>query len=155
MSYLFLLDDLDALDKKINENKKRLSEALKRIGDSCDEGGDTWHDNFAFEQAQRDAEIWSHRIRDLNSIRREAAVVYADDFEKGFATIGKLITIVDIETGEEKKFRIGSYMVVDESKESISYVTPLANLIMNAREGEIKEGKIGGKKRKFKILKIE
>lgn len=153
MPYYFLPEDLEVLDKKIEENKQRMQEALKRIGDSCD-GGSTWHDNFPFEQAQRDAELWSTRLRGLISIRNNIEVVYPIDFKEGRVNIGRIVTIRDEDNDQTREFQIGSYMILDEERNAISYNSPIAQLIMGAVIGEVREGVIGGKK-KFKIINIK
>lgn len=155
MSYLFLLEDLEVLDKKIEENKQRMQEALKRIGNSCKEASDTFHDNFAFEQAQRDAEIWSKRVRELILIRNNVEVVYPTDFKDGRVNIGRIVVIKDEDTDQTREFQVGSYMILDEERNAISYNSPIAQFIIGAVIGEIREGVIVGKKKKFKIIKIK
>jgi len=155
MSYLFLDEDFIDFEKKLEENKERMEAALKRIGNSCKEASDTYHDNFGFEQAQRDAEMWSNRFRSLLSIRNNIEIVYPEDFLKDEVAIGRIVAIKDENSGEIKTFKIGSYMIVDEKKNSVSYDAPLSRLIMWAKVGDIREGKIGSKTRRFKIIKIE
>ena len=46
-------------------------------------------------------------------------------------------------------------MILDEEKNSVSYDAPLSRLIMRAKVGDIREGKIGLKTKRFKIIKIE
>lgn len=154
MSYLFLREDLETLGKKIEENKTRLKEALKRISDSCN-GGSTWHDNFDFEQAQRDAAMWSIRVRELISIRNNMKVVSPEDFRSDEVNIGRTVTIQDKDTDEIKTFQIGSFMVLDEERNAISYNTPLAKAIIGAKIGEIREVETAQNKRKVKIIEIK
>lgn len=138
----------------INENKKRIKEHLKEIGASCKEGGDTWHDNFAFEQAHRDVHVWLGNLQKLNSIRANAELIYVDYLDDK-VDIGRIVTIKDEDTAKKKRFQVGSYMVLSKKQNVISYGVPLSQIIMGARVGEVREGEVLGKKKKFKIIKIE
>ncbi len=155
MDYLFLPEDLKMLDEKINGINERVKKALKRIGDSCD-GGDSWHDNFSFEQAQRDAEMWSNQLRALIAVKNNAKVVYPEDFRRDKVNIGKTVTTKYEGDDSTMTFRVGSYMVLNKEKSNaISYKTPLVKAILGAKVGEIREARIAGKNKKIKIVQIK
>lgn len=152
----FLREDFDKLNQKIVEVCKRMEKIGKEIGESCDEGSDTWHDNFAFEEGQRQQTMWSNHIRELIKIRNTATIVDPPR-ENDRVRIGKTVEFKDLITNEIERFQIGSFMVFRDQKkiEAISYNAPLAKIIMGAQIGEIRKGQIAGKQKQFEILKIE
>lgn len=59
-------------------------------------------------------------------------------------------------SGKNKTFKIGSYMVFDnDGGRIISYNSPLAQIVMGVKIGEVRSGKIGRAEKSYKIIKIE
>ena len=154
MHYFFLVDDFEDLIREIGKAEKRIKDALAEMGRSCEEGGDTWHDNFGYEEAQRQIYMWSMHLNKLMEIRRQAIVVDAN-FRDRVVDIGRTVTVLDRDTGELKTFKIGSYMVFKVDEGVISYEAPLAKIILRARIAEERKGIIAKKQRTFIIIKIE
>jgi len=155
--YYFLQEDFEALNRTIRDLDKKIKDILQQAGDACKQGADTWHDNFEYEEIQRQAVMWSNRLKELVALRAKAQIITPCSSNEE-VLIGKIVTIEDCDTKEKMRFQIGSYMTFKgnrETVESISYAAPLANILIGAKEGEIKEGVIGGKYKRFKILKIE
>lgn len=153
----FLKEDLDALDRKIEETRKEIEKALREIGDSCQQGAETSHDNPGYEEGQRAAMMWSTRLRQLLSIRQNATVISPAPTPPpgGRVGIGHLVTIKDLATGEEQSFRLGSAMVFDETGSRISYKSPIGQLLLDAMIDDVLEAKIGNKSRKLLVLDIK
>jgi transcription elongation GreA/GreB family factor len=71
-------------------------------------------------------------------------------------SIGHTVTVEDEHTGETRAMKIGSYMVLTKEKgEVISYDAPLARMLIGAQVDDTRESVIAGKKKRFRILKIE
>lgn len=158
VKYYFLPEDLLALRKKIEEMTEKVNEALGNIGTSCQGGSDTFHDNFEHEQGQRLSAMWSGRARELNAVLSNAEVISVEFLAKDMVTIGKNVTILDETTGVTKTFKVGSYMNFREDSDddsNVSYAAPLANMVMMAKVGEVREGQIGSEKKRFKIIDIK
>ncbi|TAN58731.1 hypothetical protein EPN15_00110 [Patescibacteria group bacterium] len=152
--FYFLKQDLEALDARIKELRDKLEETLKEGGESTRQSSETWHDNFPFEEAQRQFGLLARQLRDLVDLRKKAKEA---DFplDKNIVGIGSIITIQNLDTGEIKSFKIGSFAVFAETGEKIiSYDSPLARIIMGAKIGEVKSGMIGKNNVKFKITEI-
>lgn len=62
----FLKEDLEALDVKIGELRSKLEEALKEGEESTRQSSETWHDNFPFEEAQRQFSLLAGQLERLN-----------------------------------------------------------------------------------------
>lgn len=155
MIYLMLREDLAILDQKIVEGREEVKRIGKEMGDACRQSGETWHDNFAFEEGQRLMNLWQRRIQELNEVRSNVVVTEPSSnfFEVGF---GRNVHILDLDTEEMATYKIGSYITFVEDQEvtSISYDSPLAQLIMGAKYDEIREGEIGASRRRYKIIMV-
>jgi len=153
--YYFLKDDFDELNDQILKICDKIREIGQEMGSSCKEGAETFHDNFAYEDGERQQFMWSKRLRELIGIRNNARVI-SDDQVTDSVSLGRTVTIRDEISGETQIAKIGSYMVLKCGEmKTISYNSPLARILIGAKVGEKKEGFIGGKKRGYSILKIE
>jgi len=157
MYYYFLKKDIIALEKKINEVLEETKEAGKKIGESCEVGADTWHDNFDYEEAVRQMSMVSSHLKQLTNIRNKAKVI-SPNKSNDKVSIGK--TAVCLVDGQEIAYTIGSYIILkDKANEQsnqkiISYISPIAKLLIHHSVGEICEGLIGKNNKKFKIISI-
>lgn len=151
--FYFLEEDFEGLDAEINIILEKIKEIKKRIGESCKDGADTWHDNFGFEDGQREYSMWSKRLQELLYIKANAKVI-TPDFVNEKVDIGRVVTIQDEIKDKIQTFKIGSYMVF-KGQNKISYKAPLAIILINGKVGERRKGVIGGKIKIFKILKIK
>ncbi len=157
--YLFLPEDYNDLIDRINQISEIIAEAGKETGESCTEGAETFHDNFAYEQGSLKISMWSKEIDKLTKIRNRARIINKIETNE-IVSVGKNITIENEETGEVKTIRLGSYIVFksknDENKiNSVSYSSPIGKLLIGAKIGEKRRGDIGNKDTTLIILKIE
>ena len=150
----FLKQDLEALDARIQELRDKLEETLKEGGESTRQSSETWHDNFPFEEAQRQFSLLAGQLQKLVDIRKKAKEVEIST-DKNKVGIGSIVTIENSVTGKTKTFKIGSFLILaDDSGKTISYDSPLARIIMGAMAGETRSGNIGKNDVKFKIVRI-
>lgn len=155
--YYFLKEDFEALNAEISKIADKIKEIGKEMGKSCQEGAETFHDNFAYEDGERQQYMWSGRIRELIRIRNQVRVVLKPD-NGDRVSLGTTVTVEDEDAGEVRTIKIGSYMVLAEQtgrQEVISYNAPLARMLVGKKVGEIGEATISGKRKSFLILKIE
>ncbi|MFH1643575.1 MAG: GreA/GreB family elongation factor [bacterium] len=154
--HYFLKEDLEALNESIRDIDDRIRDILQQAGGSCQEGADTWHDNFEYEESQRGASMWSNRLRELVSLRASAHLIIPS-LTGDEVLIGRTVTVEDEITKEKSTFQIGSYMALKKrtGQEVVSYAAPLASILIGAKVGESREGKVGGEIKKFKVIKIK
>ena len=135
----------------MEETRARMQEAGWEIGESCEQGAETYHDNAPYEEAVRSFSLSSWQLSELQKIRGQVRVVdppaVADK-----AKIGVRVRIKDLETQEELSVRIASYIVFDQG--DISYRSPLAKILIGAVAGDVKSGVISGKKKRFQIMEL-
>lgn len=157
--FYFLSDDLTKLREIIKKVREELDAALKSIGDACEGESNTWHDNFAYEEGQRQVDMVSRRYQELQTMFMNVAVIDPpkDNLK---VQIGHTVVVKDPYEKEDQVYRIGSYMCFQEDENEdggdqvISYAAPLGQLFMGAKVGEYRGGNIGGRPRTFKIIQI-
>ena len=152
MSHYFIPEDFEALNHKIDALKVEFRRIGGEMGKSCEEGAETFHDNFAYEDGERQLYMLSRRLREMVQIRNNAQIVKPAPGARRVG-IGREVTIADLDTGEARTIRIGSYMVLC-SDEAVSYKAPLARLLVGAQQGDVREGRIGGRRRSFEVLRV-
>jgi transcription elongation GreA/GreB family factor len=151
--YHFLPKDYQKLLDQIEKLRGRVKEIGKEMGESCREGAETFHENFAYEDGERQQAMWSQRFRELIRIKERAVIVNMDTKHPNKVTIGKNVTVRD-ESDAEETYHIGSYLTFEDSN-SIPYNSPLAKLLIGAKPDEKKTGVIGGVLKSFTVIKIE
>ena len=158
MYYYFTKEGFNALNAEIGTICDRIKEAGREMGISCQEGAETFHDNFAYEQGERDQTMWSNRLRQLVKIRNQVRVVDPGQ-SRGKVSLGRTVTIRDLSSEKERTFRIGSYMVLGSASESgvevLSYDAPLPKALIGAREGETRVAHFGGRNHHLEVVKVE
>jgi len=151
MAYRFLRKDYDALLAKIEELAGALREAGQEKGHWADQSAETWHDNFGYEQEQRQEWLLSDRLDEFVAMKNDAEIV--ESRAAHAVDIGCRATVQDTETGEQRTFVIGSYQVLDQRHEDeISYAAPLARPLMGAAEGDEREVTIGDRTAVFRVI---
>src|SRR3972149_4386566 len=151
--YYFLKEDFDALNLEIVKIADKIKEIGKEMGKSCQEGAETFHDNFAHDDGEPQQRMWSERIRELIRIRNQARII--EPQKHNTVSIGQIVTMEDERTGEMRIIKIGSYMTFVKEDNAVSYIAPLSRMLIGGKAGEIKEAVIAGKKKSFRIIKIE
>ncbi len=152
MTYYFLKEDYDDFLKEFEMAESNVQKALKEIGESAKQDpGNTFHDNFGFEEGNRQFMIWSVELEKLNAIKTQSEIISPKPADT--AEIGKSVKIEDLETKKTFSFQIRGFMV-QPKENAISYLSPLGKLIMGSKPGAVKTGKIGEKIKRYKIVEI-
>jgi len=152
--YYFTLEDLEGLKQTMENIHNKVRDVGKEMGLSCQEGADTFHDNFAYEDGERQQIMLTRRYVELKKILNNAILAEKTD-QINQAALGNVVTYIDLDTDEEKTIEIGSFMIFQENNGYlVSYTSPLGKMIIGAKKGDIKNGRIGGKAKKIEIIKI-
>jgi len=138
MTYYFLKEDLYELDLKISRIKKEIGFYQKEKGLSTTQSSETWHDNYGFEESERQIKrLWS-QLQELTDIKNHSEIIDIKKHDEKTG-IGKIIKIKDLKSNKEKQILIGSYLVF-KNKNAISYNSPLAQNLRGAKKGETING---------------
>lgn len=140
------------LEAKVAELEQRLSFILKEKAEAAEVGGNAWHDNFSFEQAERDERALRRQIAEVTSTLRTAEV-----FEARRSTdrveIGTTVAI-ELEGGDRRRITIVGH---GESAPPalISYDAPLGQALLGARAGEERAFRVGSRPaRNVRIISV-
>jgi transcription elongation GreA/GreB family factor len=153
MAYRFLRKDYDALVAKIDELAGELREAGREKGRWASQSAETWHDNFGYEQEQRQEWALAERLDEFVAMKDDAEFVESHAVDE--VDVGCRVTIEDVETGEWRTFVVGSYQVLDQRHENeVSYAAPLARPLLGARVGDEREVSIGDRTTLFRVVEI-
>jgi transcription elongation GreA/GreB family factor len=153
MAYRFLRKDYDALLAKIDELAGGLREAGQEKGRWASQSAETWHDNFGYEQEQRQEWVLSDRLDEFVEMKDDAEIVQGRAMDE--VDVGCTVTIQDVETGERRTIVVGSYQVLDQQHENeVSYAAPLARPLLGATVGEEREVTIGDRSTLFRVVEI-
>jgi transcription elongation GreA/GreB family factor len=154
MTYRFLRKDYDALLAKIEDLGQALREAGQEKGLWANQSAETWHDNFGYEEEQRQEWTLSDRLEEYLEMKNDAEIVQSHPTSE--IDVGCRVTICDTATDEQRTFVVGSYQVLDQQQDDeTSYAAPLARPLMGAAVGEEREVTIGDKAALFRVVAIE
>lgn len=141
----------------------RLDEARAAYKAVCDdnpearESGDSsvWHDNFAFEENQRQMHQLARRVREMEQVLGRAELVEPLAATPGRVVLGARVTYRFDDDDEERACAIASYRDGDPTEGRVSYESPLGRALVGAREGDEVELVIAGRARILEVLVIE
>lgn len=143
-AYNFLKRSLqDALD--------HLREAQRSVG----EAGDTsdWHDNFAFDEAHRQIDLWSSVIR-MRRTQMENVIFIPPRVETDRVGLGNAVELRFQGEEENETFLVLGSVDAMFRKNCLSYQTPIGHRILGQPAGSVIEFEIDGEKTRVKIVRI-
>lgn len=141
----------------------RLEEARAAYKAVCDdnpearESGDSsvWHDNFAFEENQRQMHQLARRVRDMERILERAELVEARSRAPGRVVLGARVRYRFDDEERERSCAIASYQDGDPASGRVSYDSPLGRALVGARCGDEVELVVAGRARFVEVVAIE
>lgn len=151
-SFFFLASDLAVLEADIRAVGAEIKKVQGDTAESTEQTSETWHDNFMFEDGQRQMNILASRLASFNEILAKAMIV--EPRTDGSAGVGNRITIRDEATGEERTYTVGSYVAGKQNVDTVSYTSPLGTLLFGARAGDVRKGIIGSTPRTFLVVNV-
>ena len=130
-------------------------EAVCASNGAAAEAGDNsvWHDNFDYEENQRQMHQLARRFRDLEDALRRMVVVPAPR-DPAQVCFGCAVT-VETEDGRIERLVIGGYDDGDADLHRIAYTTPLAQALLRAEPGDVRTFTAGGRERELTVIAIE
>jgi transcription elongation GreA/GreB family factor len=144
--------------ERIRQQRVDLLNKLRSIqgqkGEAAEVGGNVWHDNFAFEQLERETTQVNHQIREVNEKISNMVVIRDAPPDTEKLRIG-LLAHLDIE-GEEKIYLVGGYEDGDLTANPpvVSYNAPLMAGFFLKAAGTERVINIGGKSKKATLTDI-
>ena len=153
--YLFTPDGI----KRLRQRIARARAAYKEICDSNEDAagsGDSsvWHDNFAYEENQRQMHQQAKRVRDLEGVLAAAEVVPPHELRLDRVTVGTWVSCQKDRDSKPRRFYIAGYDDGEPSLGRISYNSPMGRHLMGAEEGDVLEIFFAGRHTELEILEV-
>ncbi|MFM2152159.1 MAG: hypothetical protein RL199_594 [Pseudomonadota bacterium] len=118
------------------------------------EAGDSsvWHDNFAYEENQRQMHQWACRVSDLRSQLARCALVEPKPSPDEVG-VGTCVEVVDGD-GRREQWSIAGWDDGDAAGRRVAYNSPLGRALLGARIGEQREVRLGSGVRELEVVAI-
>lgn len=130
--------------------RRELAEALRAaraFGDLTE--------NFEYHAARREQAIVNGRIKEIERLLERAKVV-PDDAAAGTSTarLGHVVTVLDVETGEEWEFTLVDPVQADPLEDRISVQSPTGQAVLGKAVGDEVTVTTPGGAARYRILAI-
>ena len=133
-----------------NSDRPRIIQAIAEAKDQGD-----LSENAEYTAAKEEQGMIEARISDLESKIALAEVIEPSEIQSDKVQFGATVHLVDIETNENKKYRIVSDFESDLAKGEISIFSPLANAMLGKKVGDEVESQTPRGIRYYEVKKIE
>ncbi len=152
--FYFTEQGYEKLKKEIDVLEKYLkNEIAKEIG-TAREHGDL-RENAEYEAAKEKQATYMARLGQMQERYMNGQVIRQEDLPEGTVTLGKVVKVRDMNSGEEDVFTILGEGETDIDKGIISYQTPIARGLLNHKQDDEVEIQLPRGIKKYKIVSIE
>jgi transcription elongation GreA/GreB family factor len=142
--------------------RTRLAQARAAYFAVCDSNGEAadagdssvWHDNFAYEENQRQMHQLARRVRELETSIERVTVVPASQEAPEAVQLGCAVRVRFDDGDEEQTWFLAGWADGEPARGRISYLSPLGRALVGARVGESRPLVIAGERRELEILEI-
>lgn len=146
-------EGFDKLETELQQLKTvRRREVAKRIKQAREFGDIS--ENSEYEDAKNEQAFVEGRIREIEQMLRNARII-DDEIADDVVHLGKIVTLLDLETNEEITYSLVGSAEADPLDYKISNESPLGKAILNKKAGETVEIDAPIGIIKYKIIKIE
>ncbi len=111
-------------------------------------------ENADYHKAKEDQGFLEGRIQELEHVMRNAIIVEETDAPRDVVAVGARVTVQEEDNDPEVFYLVGA-QEADPRRGKISHESPIGNVLMGHKAGELVEADTPGGKIRFKILKIE
>ena len=140
----------------------RLQSALDDFHAVCDTNADAagagdssvWHDNFAYEENQRQMHQLSLRVSELRRTLGNLQVVGVPR-RPSRVQVGCAVSFRDADSGEEWTFTVAGFDDGNPEQGRVSYNSPMMRALMGAEVGEERAVNMGGGEKTIAIVSIQ
>ncbi len=142
------------LEQLLDAACRRYAEIVQTNPEAAEAGDSSvWHDNFAYEENQRQMHQWSRRVHDLRETLATLEVISPPACPRE-ATVGCTLEVVDQTTGQRRTLLLAGFGDGDPLTGRVSYTAPLGQALLGARAGEQRAIRLGAAEHVFEVLAI-
>lgn len=133
----FLAVDLAWLDDQIAENKEQIRVAKELGQESTEQSSESWHDNYNFEESQRQLKMLLNNLGRLSNARERAELVEPGP-NPDVVGVGCKVEVRDESSPKAWELHIGSFMVSDTMRNigMMSYESPAVSDLLGRKVGD-------------------
>ena len=152
---LMLPSDYRRLKEAVSEHENRYRTTLAGTADAVDISSETWHDNPAFDEIQQQAKMSFNQFKKLEVVLKDAVVIDVPPAD-GSAQIGtRIVFSWNGDDTDTDSIVLTGYAVPGSPEEEVSTASPLGQLLLGAKPGDLVQGKINDRKVRLKITSVE
>jgi transcription elongation factor GreA len=141
------------LEKLKTEERKKIAEKIK----AAKEFGDL-SENSEYQSALEEQKKLERKIFELEQILKSAKIINdktkSKDTSNKKINIGSSVKLLDLDTKNEFDITIMAFGESNPMEGKITIESPLGKSLLNKKEGDIIEVKIGNNKKKYKIKAV-
>jgi transcription elongation GreA/GreB family factor len=149
------------ISEQIEKVKREQDEMGKELGEVNHQGSETWHDNFAANNIQRNSVVVSKRGHMLAEVQSSAVELdYPDDI--GEITLGSIVVLMFGDEDKTVPAMLTGFASDSASMgptfEGITLFTvksPLGARLLGARAGEVVDFEVNGDHRTVRVVSVE
>ena len=127
---------------------------IQRIQDAIADEPDL-AENSEYQSAKAEQEINENRIAELEDKLARAEVIDVSKLSGDTIKFGAIVTLIDEDTGEKKKWRIVGEPEANASKGTISVASPIARALIGKKKGATIEVMAPSGAKVYKVLRLE
>lgn len=118
------------------------------------EHGEFSPEDTELESLKNEQAYVESRIQEIRSLLQSATIIRQEDIPSDYVGIGSQVEVVEVDTGEQKQFRIVGAMEADPEKGKLSYLAPLASALIGYKVGDVVTVHLPKGEARYKIVSI-
>lgn len=131
LMHYFTSRGLGLYEQKIREAEEEYRGLHAQLQDALENGGDAWHDNFSFEELQRQIGMKSGQVQKLKGALLNFKVIEKPPEPLETVVIGCEVTLS--RQGVNETWQIGGYGESDPKSGIVAYDTPLGKVLLKKK----------------------
>ncbi len=150
---ILTLDGLKKLEQELEHYKSvKRREVAERIKEAIEFGDIS--ENSEYEDAKNEQAMIEGRILTLEKMLRNARVIDEGDIHTEDVSVGSIVLLKDLETGDEIYYTIVGSAEADPAKNKISNESPVGKALIGKTVGSVVEVTVPAGKLNYQILNI-
>jgi transcription elongation GreA/GreB family factor len=143
---------MQRLRERLTALEAKLRSIMRQKGEAAEVGGNVWHDNFSFEDLQRQEAMVLRQLEEARRVLAQARLVEppADSTE---VRLGSRV-MLRFDDGREQEVEIGGYGDADPAAGVISCASPLGRCLLGAVAGDERVFHAAGRERRVTVVKL-
>lgn len=130
--------------------RMRIAEAFR----AHKEHGEFSSEDTELESLKNDQAYVESRIQEIRAILQSATIVREEDIPTDYVGIGSYVKIQEVNTGEQREFRIVGATEADPEHHKLSYQAPIASALIGYKVGDEVSVHLPKGDARFRILEI-